>query len=138
MTTTTTEIRPGRTPKLSLSWIAPAILVIAALILVVNLSRSMPTRQDITVVNHTGATVTMDVTGDPPDGTIGVGTFDPKSRETAQSIIDQGNVWRFELTVGPDRIAEIRRTADQLRADNWTVTIPADAADRLDSLRRDG
>ena len=96
MTTTTTEIRPGRAPRVSLSWIAPAILAIAALILVVNLSRSMPGREDVTVVNRTGATVTVDVTGDPPDGTVGVGTFDPKSHERAQSIIDQGDVWRFE------------------------------------------
>jgi hypothetical protein len=138
MTTTTTEIRPGRAPRLSLSWIAPAILAIAALVLVVNLSRSMPGRQDITVVNRTAATVTMDVSGDRPDGTVGVGTFDPKSRETAEAVIDQGDVWRFELTVGPDRIAEIRRTADQLRAGHWTVTIPADAADRLEPLRRAG
>ncbi len=132
MTTTTTEIRPGRTPRVSLSWIAPAILAIAALVLVVNLSRSMPGREDVTVVNRSGATVTVNVTGDPPDGTVGVGTFDPNSRETAESVIDQGEVWRFELTVGPDRIAEIRRTAEQLRADHWTVTIPADAADALE------
>jgi hypothetical protein len=138
MTSTTTEIRPGRAPRVSLSWIAPAILAIAALILVVNLSRSMPGREHITVVNRTGAPVTMNVTGDPPHGTVGVGTFDPKSRETAQAVLDQGDVWRFELTVGPDRITGIRRTADQLRADNWTVTIPADAADGLDSLRRSG
>jgi hypothetical protein len=138
MTTTTTEIRPRRAPRLSLSWIAPAILAIAALVLVVNLSRSMPGREDITVVNRTGATVTMDVTGDPPDGTVGIGTFDPKSRETAEAVIDQGDVWRFELTVGPDRIAEIRRTADQLRAAHWRVTIPADAADGLEPLRRAG
>jgi hypothetical protein len=122
----------------SLSWIAPAILAIAALVLVVNLSRSMPGRQNITFVNQTSATISVDATGNPPDGTVGVGTFDPKSRETAEAVIDQGDAWRFELTVGPDRIAEIRRTADQLRADHWTVTIPADAADVLEPSRRAG
>ena len=53
-------------------------------------------------------------------------------------MIDQGNEWVFELTVGPDRLDPITRTADQLRASNWTVTIPADAADRLDVLQRSG
>ena len=42
MTTTTTEARPRGTPRISLAWIAPAILVLAACFLIVNLSRSMP------------------------------------------------------------------------------------------------
>lgn len=138
MTSTTTELRPDQSRRRSLSWIAPAVLVIAALVLVVNLSRSMPAREDITMVNHSGATVTLNVTGDPHDGVTGVGTVDPKSREIAESVIDQGDVWRFELTVGPNRIGEIRRTADELRSSNWTVTIPADAADRLDASQRSG
>ncbi len=138
MTTTTTEIRPGRSRRVSLSWIAPAILAVAALVLVVNLSRSMPTREDITVVNRTGAPVTLNVTGKAGGGLTGIGTIDPKSSETAQSVIDQGNEWVFELTVGPDRLEPITRTADQLRASHWTITIPADAADRLDVLQRSG
>ena len=138
MTSTTTELRPGRSPRVSLSWIAPAVLVLAALVLVVNLSRSMPARHDITMLNRSGATITLDVTDGKGVEWLGVGTADPRSRETAQSVIDQGDIWRFRLTVGPDRIGEIQRSADQLRASNWTVTIPTDAADRLATLRRTG
>ena len=98
----------------------------------------MPTREDITVVNRTGAPVTLNVSGKPGGTLTGVGTIDPKSSETARSVIDQGDVWVFELTVGPDRLDPIRRTAEQLRASNWTVTIPADATDRLDPLQRSG
>ena len=62
----------------------------------------------------------------------------PTTAITAQEVIDQGDVWVFRLAVGPDRIGEIRRTAAQLQASGWTLTIPADAADRLPELRRAG
>ncbi len=138
MTSTTTELRPGQSRRVPLSWIAPAILVVAALVLVVNLSRSMPAREDVTVVNRSGATVTLDATDQARDGWVGVGSVDPHDRVTAQEVIDQGDVWVFRLTVGPDRIGEIRRSAAQMRASNWTLTIPADAADRIQAVRRAG
>jgi hypothetical protein len=65
-----------------------------------------------------------------------VATADPHGRFKVEEVIDQGDVWRFRYEVGPDRIAEIRRTRDQLQAASWTVVIPADAADALSSRRR--
>jgi hypothetical protein len=138
MTTTTTEVRPGRARPLQLSWIAPAVLVLAALVLVVQLSRSMPAREDVTIVNRSGAAVTLDATDQSHDGWVGVGTVDPHDRVTAQEVIDQGGVWIFRLTVGPDRLGEIRRTDAQLQAAHWTLTIPSDAADGLPADRRAG
>lgn len=138
MTSTTTELRPGQSRRVPLSWIAPAILVVAALVLVVNLSRSMPARDDVTVVNRSGATVTLDATDRSRDGWVGVGSVDAHDRITAQDVIDQGDVWVFRLMVGPDRIGEIRRTAAQLEASGWKLSIPADAADSLPALRRAG
>ena len=46
-------------------------------------------------------------------------------------MLDQGDGWRFRYEVGPDRIGEVRRTRAQLEAADWTVVIPADAADAL-------
>ena len=59
MTTTTTTMRPRGARKISLAWIAPGIVVVAALALIVMLSGSMPARETITVVNRTGAEVTV-------------------------------------------------------------------------------
>ena len=69
-------------------------------------------------------------------GWLGIGTLDPKSRATTTEVVDEGSVWRFRLTAGPDELGEITRTEQQLRAADWTLTIPADAADRLPELRR--
>ncbi|MGZ4688005.1 MAG: hypothetical protein ACXWAY_00100 [Acidimicrobiia bacterium] len=136
MTTTTTTVQPGRTRRFSLEWIAPAFFAIAALVLMVALSRSMPDRQTITIVNRTGAEVTVRAADASRDGWLGIGTLDPKSRATTTEVVDEGSVWRFRLTAGPDELGEITRTEQQLRAAGWTLTIPAEAADRLPELRR--
>jgi hypothetical protein len=136
MTTTTTQARPRRAPKVSLEWIAPAVLVLAACLLIVNLSRSMPGRESVTIVNRTGAPVTVRASGADRDGWLGLGTVDPESRDTVEEVVDLGDVWHFRLSVGPDRITEIERTAAQLADAGWRLTIPADAVDQLPEPRR--
>jgi hypothetical protein len=136
MTTTTTSVRPRGSRRISLEWVAPAILVLAALALIISVTRSSPDRASVGLVNRSPATVTVAVSGNARDGWLPIATVDPKSREQAEAVIDPGGVWRFRLTVGPDQVAEIRRTADQLRAAGWTFTIPTDVADNLPVARR--
>lgn len=136
MTTTTTTMRPRGSRRISLEWIAPAILVLVALVLIVNLSRSAPSRETLIIENHAGAPVTVRTSDEAHDGWLNIGTVDPNSRDTVEAVIDQGDVWRFRLTVGPDRVGEIRRTQDQLRDAGWKLTIPADVADQLPENRR--
>ena len=88
-------------------------------------------------MNRTGAEVTVRATGQSRDGWLSLSTVDPESRAaTVEAVIDQGAVWHFRLSVGPDGIGEIRRTHDELEASNWRVTVPADAADELPERRR--
>jgi hypothetical protein len=136
MTTTTTELRPRRSRRASLKWIAPAVLAGLVLVLIVNLASSLPGRASITVENRTGAAVTVDANDARRSGWVGIGTIDPESKETVAAVPDLGRVWRFRLTVGPDRIGEITRTADELRAAGWQIVIPAEAADFLPPSRR--
>jgi hypothetical protein len=136
MTSTTTTARPRGARRVSLEWIAPAILAVAALVLIVNLSRSIPSRETITIANPSGAVVTVRTTDGGRHGWLGLGTVDAKSEARMESVIDQGGVWRFQLTAGPDRVGELRRTADQLRATGWKITIPADLVNRLPASRR--
>jgi hypothetical protein len=138
MTSTTTEVRPRGRPHVSLAWMAPAVLVLAACLLIVNLSGSMPARESITIDNRTGAPVTVRTTGAARDGWMGLTTVDPNSRTTVESVVDQGRTWWFRLSVGPDRLAEVRRTEDQMRAAGWKLTIPAGAVDRLPEQHRAG
>jgi hypothetical protein len=136
MTTTTTSVRPRGSKRISLEWIAPAILVLASLVLIINVTTSMPGRERVNIVNRSAAAVTVEVSDGSGARWLPIGTADPNERERVESVIDQGGVWRFRFTVGPDRVGEVRRSADQLRAAGWTVTIPADAADQLREARR--
>lgn len=138
MTTTIATVRPRHSRRRSLEWIAPAVLVIVAALVAVNLSRALPERHTVTFENHTGAFVTVRAADEDRSGWLGLGTLDPKSSSSFEEVGDQGNAWRFQLTVGPDRIAEIRRTGHQLRSADWKVTIPAQAADSLPLNRRSG
>ncbi len=133
--TTTTTVRPRPAPRVSLTWIVPVLFALAAVLLIVNVAASMPGRETITIVNRTAAPVTVNASGDG-GGWLGIGTADPKSRTTVDAVADQGEHWRFRLTVGPDRVGEIRRSTEQLRASGWKITIPADAADQLPEAQR--
>ena len=135
MTATTTSIRPRKSPRPSLWWIAPVLLAVVAAVFVLNLAQSVPSRDVIAVQNPTGAFVTVNARGDS-GGWLGLGTVDPKSRTEFDSVADQGRVWHFRLASGPDRIGEIVRTKDQLERSGWKITIPADAADQLRIQRR--
>jgi hypothetical protein len=119
-----------------LLWIVPVVLAMAVSVLFVTLATSLPDRQTVAIVNRTRAPVTVWATGEKGGGWYGLGTADPRSRTVIESVADQGGVWRFRLRVGPTVLGEIRRTADQLRASGWTVTIPADSANALPEAER--
>jgi hypothetical protein len=137
MTTTTAPVRPHRRHPPRLEWIAPGVLLIAAALLGFQLSLSEPTRRSIRVDNGTGAFVTIHAAG-RTGGWVGLGTVDPMTHTTFDEVSDQGELWRFKLSVGPDQIGELRRTGRQLQDAAWRITIPPNDADGLSISRRPG
>ncbi len=135
MTATTTSVRPPKPSRGPILWIVPVIFAVAVSLFVLNLAQSEPGRESVTVQNPTGAYVTLSARGNR-GGWLGLGTVDPRSHATFESVADQGPVWHFRLTVGPDRVGDIVRTKDQLDQAGWRITIPADATDKLDAQRR--
>jgi hypothetical protein len=134
MTATTTSIRPRKAPRGPLVWIVPVVFAVIASLFVLNLASSEPARESLTIQNPTGAYVTVSAKGDSP-GWLGLGTVDPHSGDRFESVADQGGVWHFRFTVGPDRVGELVRTKGQLEQSNWRITIPKDAADGLRAQR---
>ena len=135
MTATTTSLRPSKPPRGPILWIVPVIFAVVAAVFVLNLAQSEPGRESVTVQNPTGTYVTLSAKGDT-GGWLGIGTVDPRSRAKFDSIADQGRVWHFRLTVGPDRIGDIVRTKDQLDQAGWRISVPAHTTDKLDEQRR--
>ncbi len=136
MTATTTETRPRGARPIALTWVIPAVLVVAAILLVVSLTAAVPAREALRFDNRTGVAVRVTASDAGRTGWLPIGTVDARSRNRVTEVIDQGDVWRFRYEVGPDRIAEVRRTGARLSADDWTVVIPADTADSLSNRRR--
>jgi hypothetical protein len=136
MTATTTETRPRGARRITLTWVLPAVLALVAILLVVALTLGVPGRETLHFDNRTDVAVRITASDDGRNGWLPVGTIDAQARARIDEVIDQGDVWRFRYEVGPDRIAEIRKTRAELESANWTVVIPADAADALSPLRR--
>jgi hypothetical protein len=136
MTATTTETRPRGARPIALTWVVPAAFLLAAILLVVNLTLAVPGRETLRFDNRTGVAVRVTASDEARNGWLPIATVDARSRNRVTEVIDQGDVWRFRYEVGPDRLAEMRRTRAQLEAADWTVVIPADAADALSPRRR--
>jgi hypothetical protein len=96
----------------------------------------VPGREALHFDNRTGVAVRVTASDAGRDGWLPIATVDARSRNRVTEVLDQGDVWRFRYEVGPDRIAELRRTRAQLEAADWTVVIPAGAADALAARRR--
>lgn len=63
-------------------------------------------------------------------GRYPVGAVDRESRQSFVELPDQGDEWSFTFAYAGRR-AEVRLTADELRRQGWTVTVPEALADDL-------
>jgi hypothetical protein len=136
MTATTTETRPRGARRITLTWVLPAVLALVAMLLVVALTLGAPGRETLRFDNRTDVAVRVTASDDGRNGWLPVATVDAQGRSRVDEVLDQGDVWRFRYEVGPDRIAEVRKTRDQLATADWTVVIPPEAADALSPRRR--
>jgi hypothetical protein len=112
---------------------AAAAVILLALVMI---ALRGPARVDrVSVVNPTGAPVTVSASGG--DGSrLLLGTVGGGSRFGFTEVLDQGDRWQFRLRVGPDAVGVVERTRDQLDRDDWTVTVPGSVIARLPADRR--
>lgn len=107
---------------------AVGVLVAVVLVAGSTLLARGPAMVDVTIENESSAPVMVTVFGRDGSSVLPIGTVPAGSHTKFRAVIDQGDDWHFALTVGPDRVGELRRTRAQLDAAGWTVTIPASVA----------
>lgn len=125
---TTTSAPPQQRTKVSPPAAVVVVVFLVLTLVVVSALVRGPTRVDrLRIANRSDRPVTIAVRAPDARSVLGLGTVDAGEVIEFNEVIDQGDVWVMELSDGPHRVGEIRRTKARLERDGWSVTIPEDA-----------
>ncbi len=91
----------------------------------------MPTYRQLTVENPAPYIINVDVTSAERDGWLHVGIVRREGRQTFEGLADPGDQWAFRFSYGGAAVGELSVSRDQLAREGWTITVPAEAAERL-------
>jgi hypothetical protein len=82
----------------------------------------------VAIVNRSASPLQVDVAQGRSDAIMPLGVVDPRSTDTFQDVVDQGDVWYVHVTDPAAGTRTLHFTRQQLQRANWHVTIPADFA----------
>jgi hypothetical protein len=131
--TTATITRPRATSRRS---VLAAIALVAGITAFIGLGtialRSPAVVDEVRIVNDTSYDIHVGVSGS--DGrTLGLGNVSQKDLLTVRSVLDQGDTWIFTFSYAGEHAAEVSLTSGELERAGWTVAVPAEAGDRLET-----
>jgi hypothetical protein len=131
--TTATITRPRATSRRS---VLTAIALVAGIAVFIGLGtvalRSPEVVDEVRIVNDTSYDIHVGVSGS--DGrSLGLGNAPRKDLLTVQSVLDQGERWTFTFSYAGEQAAELSLTSAELERAGWTVAVPAEAGDRLET-----
>jgi hypothetical protein len=130
---TLTRPSPARPDVRWLIWVVPVLGAAATLILVGSwLFRGPAFIDRVTIVNDTAFPVNVDVAG--ADGRkLALKYVSAGETAVVRDVIDQGDTWEFQFTYGGTDAGTLRRDRARLERDDWTVEVPQEVADRLET-----
>jgi hypothetical protein len=131
--TTATIARPRATSRRS---VLAAIALVAGISAFIGLGtialRSPAVVDEVRIVNDTSYDIHVGVSGS--DGrSLGLGNVPLKDLLTVRSVLDQGDTWIFTFSYAGEQAAEVSLTSDELERAGWTIAVPAEAEDRLET-----
>ena len=107
------------------------VIAVLAILAYVAIDRSEPDSvSGLTIENRTDALLEVSVKSSPDAGLLSLGRFEPGSRRTLASVIDQGPRWIF-VAGWRDVREEFTISREQLEEDGWTVWLPQKIADAV-------
>ena len=96
-----------------------------------------PPRVDrITIVNNSGYDLDIDVAGSERGGWLPVAIVEAHSKDVAEEVIDQGEVWVFRFLHWGDPVGELSLPRAELEGVGWRVEVPEKVEERLQQLGR--
>jgi len=131
--TTATIARPRATSRRS---VFGAIALVAGITAFIGLGtvalRSPEVVDEVRIVNDTSYDIHVGVSGS--DGrSLGLGNVPRKGLLTVRSVLDQGDRWTFTFSYAGEHAAEVSMTRAELERGGWTIAVPAEAGDRLET-----
>jgi hypothetical protein len=130
----TTAVRPpkSRVSAQAIAVVAFATVAFAVLIGALAWALRSPTfAPRVEIVNETPYSVNVDVSSDR--GRIGLGTVTTGSSLEFSEVLDEGDTWVFEFSYGGRDAGELSIERAALEEQDWTVDVPAEVGDDLES-----
>jgi hypothetical protein len=132
--TATPTVREPRVRRLPVDGIVIAVLALLSVAVTAVAVRGPGHVPRLTVVNPHDYTFEVSV-GDGPDaGRLTVGTVRRGSTATIAEVLDQGDTWVVAFSAAGTDAGEVTIERRRLQAEDWTVVVPDQAAERLRSL----
>ena len=128
--------RPGRAvARQRIGAILLLVIVAAAAIGTERLMREPDFVARVTVQNPTDYLVDVRIDDAHGDGWVELAVLEPHITVGTREVLDQGDVWRFELSAGGVNGAVLRRTRAQLERSHWRLVIPTSVVQRFEQAR---
>lgn len=89
---------------------------------------------EITIVNNTVYSVSVDVAGKSRTAWLGVTVVQPETTTTVKQVIDQGEVWIFRFDYVGKYEEAVEMSRDELEQNDWTIEVPGSFEQRLRAL----
>lgn len=126
LATGTSHPRAARRPLRSLlgsDWAAVVLAGALALAVGPPLLRGPSSVEQVSIVNRSEYTVTVDVRGDG-GGWMSLNTIGEESTKTTADVLDQGDVWTFRFRAQGHHAGEVAVTRADLADAGWSLAVP--------------
>jgi hypothetical protein len=108
-------------------------VLVTITLLVSSCSQTPPVVRAVTIVNGTGYDLTVQVSDSDRRAWLPLANVEARSERSIVEVIDQGDVWVFRFLHSGEPIGELSLGRTELERDNWSVEVPDDVAERLES-----
>jgi len=108
-----------------------AILVVALLAIAIRITEGPDFVDRVSVVNHTGYDLDVDVSNASRDGWLPLSVSTAGTTDVTRDVIDMHDTWVFRFSHEGVDAGEVEVSRDQLARTGWTVEVPARVAQQL-------
>jgi hypothetical protein len=95
-----------------------------ATIFVLGACSSVSFVDEVSIVNETEYSATVEVTGSNRDGWLELRVVEPHSTTAVEDVIDQGEVWIFRFDYLGKHQEDVEVSSSELAQSDWSVEVP--------------